>query len=1053
MEVLSVPNSPKSILREYFGYDSFREHQEAVIEHLLSGGDAFVLMPTGSGKSLCYQIPGMIREGTGVVISPLIALMQDQVDALRQIGVRADFLNSSLSAGDMRRTEQRVVSGDTDLLYVAPERLMTGGFRRLLDQTRVALFAVDEAHCVSQWGHDFRPEYLQIALFLTHFPEVPRVALTATADSLTRREIPEKLRLRKARDFVSSFDRPNICYRVKLRQNGRKQLWEFLRAEHPGNSGIVYCRTQKNTEKTAKWLSEKGYTALPYHAGMPQYSRLSHHRRFLDEEGVIIVATVAFGMGIDKPDVRFIAHFDMPRNMEAYYQETGRAGRDGQPADAWMLYSLADVVALRRMLDNSDGDGIFKRIQAEKTEAMLGFCESAHCRRQTLLNYFGEDLPQPCGNCDICQGGVETWDGTVAAQKALSCVYRTGQRFGSLYLCDVLLGKHSDRILKFGHDRISTFGIGSELSEKEWRSVFRQLVAAGLLRADPESRGGFLLSPRSRPVLRGEQRICFRKDPAPSKRKPGFRPAGAAKNESADPESAELWEKLRGLRLKIARENNVPPYVVFHDSTLKEMLRSFPRSPDEMRQIYGIGRLKLELYGEVFLELLREHGESRDMAEKEVLGTAQPQTSSPPNADSVSFGDLSDTVPETVEFFRKGMTPKEIARERNLKMTTVYTHFSKAIEERELSVEEVISLDREEIIEIENAFRSLPDDQKEALKPVFEKLQEKYDYGILRCIRAGLFLRNEESGDTKMSDHEKSYRIQDVRKAFPKAYEKWTDDDDEQLREKYSDGKNVRELADMLGRKPGAVLSRLKKLEIMRDNTEDNKSMIPPQENFFRKKIVCLANSRKYSRYCVAGKEISESGISKWIRPVSNPENRELSINDIILQHKKIPKLLDIITVSLKNHLPFSYQTENYITDKSRLWVKNSELPVSHLPGLCDDTNFLWINGYHSYNGFNDRIPANMAERCLTSSLLFIRPENIYVIVAEGAYGKKIRARFTFRGVKYWLAITDPIAETQYLEEDVGEYPLDSDEVYFTVSISEPYNNYCYKLVAGVVRG
>ncbi len=524
-------HSPKEILRAYFGYETFREHQEDIIHRLISGQDAFVLMPTGSGKSLCYQIPSMLRPGVGIVISPLIALMQDQVDALHLLGIRADFLNSSLTPEGAKQIEQKVISGETDILYVAPERLMTEGFRHLLNQTRISLFAVDEAHCVSQWGHDFRPEYLQIATLLNRFPDAPRMALTATADTLTRQEILKKLNLRNPGQFVSSFDRPNIRYRVELRQHERKQVMNFLR-EHPGDSGIIYCLSRKKTEAVAEWLLGEGFTALAYHAGMNQALRRKNQRRFLQEDGVIMVATIAFGMGIDKPDVRFVAHLGMSKNIETYYQETGRAGRDGKHADAWMIYSLADVVSMRKMSGNSDGGEQFKRIQQQKTEAMLGFCETVLCRRQVLLKYFGEDMPQPCGNCDTCLGKAETWDGTLAAQKALSCVYRTGQRFGAGYLSDVLMGEADPRILRLGHDKVSTFGIGKEHSKKEWESVFRQLVSAGFLEVDLQGKGGFRLSPRSRPVLKGEEKVFLRKYPRPAKRSgPLFRVREAKERE------------------------------------------------------------------------------------------------------------------------------------------------------------------------------------------------------------------------------------------------------------------------------------------------------------------------------------------------------------------------------------------------------------------------------------------------------------------------------------------------------------------------------------------
>ena len=568
--------SPRELLRTCFGYPDFRGHQEAVIHHVLAGKDALVLMPTGSGKSLCYQIPAMLRPGLGLVVSPLIALMQNQVDAVRQAGISAAFLNSTLNLSQAHDVKLQMRAGQLDLLYVAPERLITAEFQELLAQTPLALFAIDEAHCVSQWGHDFRPEYLQLAILPERFPHVPRIALTATADPITRKEIIEKLNLENARQFVSSFDRPNLYYRVGLKDKEKDQLLKFIQQEHHRDAGIVYCLTRKKVEAVAQWLADKGLTALPYHAGLDQEVRLRHQTRFLREESVIMVATIAFGMGIDKPDVRFVAHLDLPKTLEGYYQETGRAGRDGDPADAWMVYSLADIIGLRRLLDLSDADEQFKMIQQRKMEAMLGYAECPDCRRQVLLAYFGEELSDPCGYCDTCTGKVETWDGTIVAQKALSCVYRTGQKFGAIYLIDVLLGNSNDRIKSFGHDRISTFGIGTELSEKEWKSVFRQMVASGLLKVDIEGKGGFQLTPKSRPIIKGEQKFLVRRDPVSDTKKVSSSRKDHRDDLPLTPESEQLWEKVRALRLELAREQNIPAFVIFHDSTVKELVETCP---------------------------------------------------------------------------------------------------------------------------------------------------------------------------------------------------------------------------------------------------------------------------------------------------------------------------------------------------------------------------------------------------------------------------------------------------------------------------------------------
>ncbi|MGE5758687.1 MAG: DNA helicase RecQ, partial [Sideroxydans sp.] len=600
-------SAAQQILHDVFGYTSFRGAQQAIVEHVVSGGDALVLMPTGGGKSLCYQIPALLRDGVGIVVSPLIALMQDQVDALKQLGVPAAFLNSSLDADAAREVSRSLLRGDLKLLYVAPERLVTEGFLSLLERLQqengIALFAIDEAHCVSQWGHDFRPEYRALTVLHERFPDVPRIALTATADAPTRREIVERLALEKASQFVSSFDRPNIRYRVAQKNNARQQLQSFLETEHPDDAGIVYCLSRKKVEETAAWLKEQGWDALPYHAGLDAAVRNANQKRFLREEGVIMVATVAFGMGIDKPNVRFVAHLDLPKSMEGYYQETGRAGRDGLPANAWMAYGLGDVVSMRQMLLSGDAPEERKRVELQKLDALLGFCESTACRHQTILRYFGEEHPGDCGQCDNCLSPVDTWDATQAAQMALSCVYRTGQRFGVAHLIDVLLGKVTPKVEQFSHQQLSTFGIGKDLAQTQWSSVYRQLVAAGLINVDMEAYGGLKLTEAARPVLRGEQEVWLRRDADPVKRKAQRTERGAKSREPfAGANDDPLWRALKAKRLELAREQGVPPYVIFHDSTLLEILNCKPQTLDEMGRITGVGQAKLAKYGDEFLQ-------------------------------------------------------------------------------------------------------------------------------------------------------------------------------------------------------------------------------------------------------------------------------------------------------------------------------------------------------------------------------------------------------------------------------------------------------------------
>jgi ATP-dependent DNA helicase RecQ len=597
---------PQQILKKYFGYDTFREHQLEVIQKIIDGKDAFVLMPTGIGKSICYQIPSIIRDGVGLVISPLIALMQDQVGALRQTGISAEFLNSSLTRQEAQRVENRVVSGKADILYVAPERLQSEDFQRFIQKFPIAVFAIDEAHCVSQWGHDFRPEYLKISEVTDSFPKVPRIALTATADAVTRRDILEKLKLGQAAQFVSSFDRANIYYRVLLKNKDKQQLYDFIQSEHSGEPGIVYVRTRRRADQIASWLQEKGLPAFSYHAGLDPHTRTERQRQFLHDDSLIIVATIAFGMGIDKPDVRFVAHLDLPASMESYYQETGRAGRDGHPADAWMLYSLADVVAMRKLLDQSEGNEAFKRIQQRKLEALLGYGEAVECRREALLGYFGETYPAPCRTCDNCSQTVEAWDGTVAAQKALSCVYRTGQRFGAAHLTDILIGNPNERILRLRHDKLKTFGAGKELSPKEWRSVYRQLLAAGMLSVNIGKISGYRLTEKSWSVLRSERKVRFRKDPQLVRNKKAITASTKHGPDFMDDNARQLFEKLRRLRLDLSKKLGVPPFVIFHDKTLTEMAVLKPSSRGEFLQINGVGEQKAEKFGDVFLKAINE---------------------------------------------------------------------------------------------------------------------------------------------------------------------------------------------------------------------------------------------------------------------------------------------------------------------------------------------------------------------------------------------------------------------------------------------------------------
>ena len=697
------------ILKTTFGYSEFRGSQAAIINALVNGDDAVVLMPTGGGKSLCYQIPAMVRNGTGIIISPLIALMHDQVSSLQQLGVKAAFLNSTLSVEESTDVQNRLLAGQLDLLYVAPERMMTAGFLGLLEQIDIALFAIDEAHCVSQWGHDFRPEYIQLSILHERFPHIPRIALTATADTPTRKEITQRLDLSLAQLFVASFDRPNICYRISQNQsNARAALLRFILNEHENDAGIVYCLSRNKVEKTAEWLCTKGLTALPYHAGLSAQVRQQHQQRFLMEDGIIIVATIAFGMGIDKPDVRFVAHLNMPKSMEAYYQETGRAGRDGLPANAWMMYGLQDVIKLKLMMESSEADEQHKRAEYQKLQSMLGFCELTTCRRQSLLHYFGEQLKQACGNCDNCLSPVETWDATEVAQKALSAVHRTGQRFGVNYLLDVLQGKDNERIKRFGHDQLKLYGIGKELDNYQWRSVFRQLIAHNLLNVDIEGHGSLLLTETCRPVLRGEKTLMLRKE---TKQVKAAR-KGRKSFDTSKVSDHELWEALRACRKQLAETNKVPPYLVFHDATLVEMIERQPQNREQFSRISGVGESKLEKYADDFLEVIKLHV-ARENSEK------------------------TDTVNESLHLFRIGNDIETIAKERNIKTSTVYSHLATCIEQGDIKLKEVVDIRDREISAIQEAILAT-EGGHEKLKPVYDALDGMFDYGVLRCVRAAM---------------------------------------------------------------------------------------------------------------------------------------------------------------------------------------------------------------------------------------------------------------------------------------------------------------------------
>lgn len=691
-------------LQHYYGYSEFRPQQAEIIDTVGSGRDALVIMPTGGGKSLCYQIPSLLRPGVGLVISPLIALMHDQVTALRAVGISAAYLNSQLSAQESFNVINQLRNGELELLYVAPERLLMPDTLSLLQQIQISLIAIDEAHCVSQWGHDFRPEYMKLHQLAQAFPQVPRIALTATADARTQDEIVENLQLNNPVRFVTGFDRPNIRYHISSGSNAKDRLLSFLDTHHAGDAGIVYCLSRNAVEKTAFWLMEKGRKAIFYHAGMDAADRRNAQDRFLKEDGLIVVATIAFGMGIDKPDVRFVAHLNLPKSVEAYYQETGRAGRDGADANAWLNYDLSDVVKLSQWIEQSQAPDIQKRVERHKLDALLGLCEITSCRRQALLGYFGEQDTQACGNCDNCLEPPETYDGLEVAQKALSCVYRTGQRFGAAHVIDVLRGSGSERIKQFQHEQLAVFGKGDNLDNKQWRGVFRQLTARGFLRADFEAYGALKLTAKSRPLLLGEEGIQLRREVANTGSKKSRKSAASGLSGANE----KLFNLLRDLRKSLAEEHSVPPYVIFHDSTLMEMAQKRPTTLAELSHISGVGDKKLEQYGAEFAAVIEAN-------------PAQAEDS------------LSETVASTFALHQQGMAIEDIAAKRRVGVPTIYDHLADCIAAGLINLAQVADLDSEQLASIMAAMSEHINPIQPKLRPVFEALENQYDYGLLRC--------------------------------------------------------------------------------------------------------------------------------------------------------------------------------------------------------------------------------------------------------------------------------------------------------------------------------
>jgi len=727
-------STPHEILRSVFGFDGFIGLQEQIIDNTMAGGDSLVLMPTGGGKSLCYQIPAMLRNGVGICISPLIALMQDQVQGLTQMGVRAACLNSSLDPHTAWDVEQRLETGQLDILYVAPERLFKPGFLDLLARCNPCLFAIDEAHCVSQWGHDFRPEYMQLSVIRERFPNVPRLALTATADEPTQRDIIKNLQLEQAQIYATGFDRPNIRYTVLPKKEPQKMLLRFIEDNHQGDAGIVYRLSRKKVEKTAAFLEKNGITALPYHAGLSSEVRYRNQERFMREEGVVMVATVAFGMGVDKPNVRFVCHLEPPKSLEAYHQETGRGGRDGLPASAWMCFGMQDMAILRSMIDSGEADATRKRVEQGKLGALFAFLETAGCRRQAVLGYFGEHI-EPCGNCDNCLTPVETWDGTETAQKALSNIFRTDQRFGTNYLAHVLVGKSTDQIERFGHDQVSTFGIGSEMTLDQWKSVYRQLTAAGLCSVDMERYNALTLTERAWPVLKGEKEVRLRTDPVlPRKTKKKKPKAAVAVDILTNWETEALFESLRDLRLNISEEQSVPPYAIFPDKTLLEFVKYRPQDVPSIGLMTGVGEVKLDRFGEAFLEGLQAH--EAEHGRPENLPEIPAERAEKREKKKEKANEFSSTAEESLNLFLELGDVNAVCEKRGLKSGTIWKHLSQAANLGKIDYRTLVNIPNDEITLIKNTCDEFRQKGIASLTPVFEKFEEKYEFDVIRLIRA-----------------------------------------------------------------------------------------------------------------------------------------------------------------------------------------------------------------------------------------------------------------------------------------------------------------------------
>lgn len=952
------------ILKAVFGYDDFISLQRAVIANVLAGRDTLAVMPTGGGKSLCYQLPGLIFDGLTIVVSPLISLMKDQVEQLTELAVPAVLLNSSLSAEAYRRNVAQLRGGDARLLYVAPETLLKPNVGAMLEALPVACLAVDEAHCISEWGPDFRPEYRQLAEVRARFPDAVCIALTATATPRVRADIRNCLGFGETSEFVASFNRENLLLRVEPREDAFPQVVDFLH-RFPRESGIIYCLTRKRVDALCAALRSKGFSACPYHAGLGDEERDLNQERFVKDEVSIIVATIAFGMGINKSNIRFVLHHDLPKSIESYYQEIGRAGRDGLPSECLLLYSYADVHKIRPFIDKKEGDD--KRAAQLQLDAMVAFAEAEVCRRLPLLAYFGEVFSdQPCGMCDNClEGDREKTDVNIPAQKFLSCVKRTGECFGALHIIDVLLGSKAAKVMQRGHDKLSTYGIGREFSRDQWHRLARQLLQKGLMEKHAEY-GGLQLTPAAWEVFRGKEKVLCSMA-APRTAIPRTDHDRAVTPLQRDP---QLFEILRQKRKELAEAASVPPFVIFSDRTLTEMATYLPQTPEELLQIHGIGSAKQEKYGTVFMTILADY--CHDHPEMK----ARQRPASLPREDLRPTGGKRHHL--VGEAFNAGQSVERLAEAWQVKHDTILDHLYKYFQEgyplRSGGLLPLLQISEEQQ---QRAMRAFAELGLEFLRPVYAALNEEIGYRDLRIIRLHCLSLDPDRNPPS---------------AVPAAAEQ-----------------------------PGTT------------------------------RIICLANSRKYSGWCMAGKEFLNGRVGRWLRPVSSEATGELSLADITLPNGGVPRLLDIIQVRLCESRPHTYQTENHLIAEER-WSWQGSLPPAEAHRLCDEVDRLWINGYHSSTGKNDRMPVELAHGTLSSSLLFIRPQELCIRVEEDTRGlPRVRAQFIYKAEPYGLAVTDPLIEERYIHRKRGDYPVTGCQPFLTVSISEPFEGFCYKLVAAVI--